>query len=190
MTLPPARALLAPNRFGEDPLLQRLLSLAFIAIPLPALADPAPPLLAPGVRLIDHGIYCQTDSIGTQAAPETSLGFIDTLPGVPVMVYRQQEIPGRLGTSFGVVVELDRPILDMRIETWKPGATKAEIWYDSTLADTPQMRGFAFDYPEEIIMGLWRMEAWDGDQQLYSVEFEVLPPEALPGVTSDCNLMS
>jgi hypothetical protein len=34
------------------------------------------------------------------------------------------------------------------------------------------------------------MEAWDGDRRLYSVEFEVVPPSALPGDLSDCNLLS
>ncbi len=155
-----------------------------------ALAEPAPPFTAPGVRLVDHGIYCQTESTGTTPAPETSLGYIDTLPGVPEMIYRQQTIPARLGTSFGVVIEVDRDIFSARIETWKPGATKAEIWYDDLFIDGPRMRGFAFDYPEEVILGTWRMEAWDGDTRLYSVEFEVLPADQLPGVTSDCNLVS
>ena len=167
----------------------RLVPVLCLAAPA-ALADPAAPALSPGVQLVDYGIYCITESTGTQPAPETSLGYIDMLPGVPEMIYRQQAIPGRLGTSFGVVIQVDRDIPDARIETWKPGAARAETWYDDIFADSPQMRGFAFDYPEEIILGLWRMEAWEGDTRLYSVEFEVRPAETLPGVTSDCNLMS
>lgn len=166
------------------------LALAFCLAAPAALADPADPTLAPGIRLVDHGIYCQTEAIGTTPAPETSLGYIDTLPGVPEMVYRQQTVPARLGTSFGVVIEADRDIPGVRIETWKPGAARPETWYDDIFAGTPQMRGFAFDYPEEIILGIWRMEAWEGDTMLYSVEFEVQPAEQLPGVSSDCNLMS
>lgn len=172
-------------------MMKRLLSFALpLLLAGPALAEPAAPVLSTGVRLIDHGIYCLTESVGTVEAPGTSLGYIDTLPGVPQMIYRQQVIPGKLGTSFGVVVEMDQSVLGLRIETWKPGATTAEIWYDDVIAETPSMRGFAFDYPEEIIFGIWRMEAWDGDTQLYSVEFEVVPPGDLPGVSSDCNLMS
>lgn len=167
----------------------RLVPVLCLAAPA-ALADPAAPALSPGVQLVDYGIYCQTESTGTQPAPETSLGYIDMLPGVPEMIYRQQAIPARLGTSFGVVIQVDRDIPGARIETWKPGAARAETWYDDIFADSPQMRGFAFDYPEEIILGLWRMEAWEGDTRLYSVEFEVRPAETLPGVTSDCNLMS
>lgn len=167
----------------------RLVPVLCLAAPA-ALADPAAPALSPGVQLVDYGIYCITESTGTQPAPETSLGYIDMLPGVPEMIYRQQAIPGRLGTSFGVVIQVDRDIPDARIETWKPGAARAETWYDDIFADSPQMRGFAFDYPEEIILGLWRMEAWEGDTRLYSVEFEVQPAETLPGVTSDCNLVS
>lgn len=170
------------------PILRLALALC-LAAPA-ALADPAAPALSPGVQLVDYGIYCETESTGTQPAPETSLGYIDMLPGVPEMIYRQQTIPARLGTSFGVVIQADRDIPGARIETWKPGAARAETWYDDIFAGSPQMRGFAFDYPEEIILGTWRMEAWEGSTRLYSVEFEVQPSEKLPGVTSDCKLMS
>ena len=75
------------------------LALAFCLAAPAALADPSAPALSPGVQLLDYGIYCVTESTGTQAAPETSLGYIDMLPGVPEMIYRQQAIPARLGTG-------------------------------------------------------------------------------------------
>jgi hypothetical protein len=155
-----------------------------------ALADPAPPTAIPGIRITDFGVYCRPDSEGTEPAPETSLGYINLLSALPEFVHRQQDIPATMGTSFGVVVQADRDILQARIETWKPGRDQPEIWYTDLFADTPRMRGFAFDFPEEVILGTWRMEAWDGDTRLYSVEFEVRPAESLPGISSDCNLLS
>ncbi len=34
------------------------------------------------------------------------------------------------------------------------------------------------------------MEAYDGDTLLYRVEWEVLPGDQLPGVSSDCDLLA
>ncbi|MBK6468130.1 MAG: hypothetical protein IPF96_15700 [Rhodobacter sp.] len=65
-----------------------------------------------------------------------------------------------------------------------------EIWYSDLFADVPSMRGYSFDFEAELIPGLWRMEAWDGETRLYSIDFEVVPPSALPGIGSDCNLLS
>ena len=165
------------------------------ALPLALLAsatfaEPAPPEAGPGIELVDFGIYCATESSGTEPAPGTALGYVDLLPGMPQIVYHQQLVPGRLGSSFGVISRADRDIFGVRIETWKPNATTSDIWFSDLVADSPKMRGFAFDYPEEVLLGLWRLEAWDGDTLLYRVEFEVVPPEQLPGVSSDCNLMS
>lgn len=155
-----------------------------------ALADPAAPQSAQGIRFVEIGIYCRPESEGTEPAPETSLGYINLLATLPEFIHRQQRIPAALGISFGVVVQADHDILQARIETWKPGRDRPEIWYTDLYADTPRMRGFAFDFPEELILGTWRMEAWDGDTRLYSVEFEVQPASTLPGISSDCNLMS
>jgi Domain of unknown function (DUF3859) len=155
-----------------------------------ATAEPAPPVISPGITIVELGIYCRAEAAGTEAAPETTLGYIAVLPAVPQFVFRQQQVPARLGMSFGVVTVSDRDIVGVRIETWKPGAEKSELWYADMVAGDQSIRGFSFDFPEELITGIWRMEAWDGETLLYRVAFEVLPGTALPGVGSDCNLLS
>ena len=172
--------------------MRRLLALCvtLLIAAFPALADPAPPTLTPGIRMLEFGVYCRPSSEGTEPAPETSLGYINLLSTLPEFIHRQQQVPASMGTSFGVVVQADRDILQARVETWKPGQAHPEVWYTDLYAGTPRMRGFAFDFPEEMILGIWRMEAWDGDALLYSVEFEVQPAATLPGISSDCNLLS
>ena len=154
------------------------------------MADPIPPIASPGIQITEYGIYCKPDTERTEDAPETSLAYIQVFTGQPEFRYRQQDVPARLGVSFGVVVVSDVTIPEVRIETWKPGADKPEVWYTEFAAGGESMRGFSFDFEEELLTGMWRMEAWDGDTRLYSVEFDVLPPSSLPGVGSGCAFLS
>ena len=163
---------------------------AVVAAALPVLADPAPPLATPLVTIVEYGIYCRPDVEGTEAAPETSLGYINVFSGLPEFRFQQQQVPARLGVSFGLVVESSVDVAQVRMETWKPGREVPEIWYSDLFADVPSMRCYSFDFEAELIPGLWRMEAWDGETRLYSIDFEVVPPSALPGIGSDCNLLS
>ena len=165
------------------------LSLALV-LALPVWAEPAPPFVAPGVSIVDLGVYCRPGTTTREDAPGTTLGYIQKLPEMPVMAFRQQDIPARIGVHFGVIVVTDRDILGMRAETWVPGAATPEVWFTDHIAGTPRARGFVFEYDRELIPGLWVMEAFDGDTLLYRVEWEVLPGDQLPGVTSDCDLLA
>jgi hypothetical protein len=167
-----------------------LIALPVTLVALAALAEPAPPVASPGVEIIGVGVYCRPEIETTEDAPETELGYVGLLPGVPELVFQQQEIPARLGISFGIITVTDRDIPGARMETWRPGAERPDIWYSDVIAGSPRISGFGFDFANELITGTWRMEAWEGDTRLYSVEFEVLPGTALPGVSSDCSLLS
>jgi len=165
--------------------------LALLSLPLrPALAEPAAPWTAQGIKIADFGIYCPVETAGTEAAPDTSLGYINNLSGTPVIVFHQQQVPARLGVHFGVIVQSLRDIPEVRNVTWLPGAKTPEVWMSSLSGSRPLARGFLFEADRELVTGLWRMEAYDGDTLLYSIEWEVLPPEALPGIGSDCEFVS
>ena len=165
------------------------LALAVLAA-LPAAADPAPPRLAAGVTLMDYGIYCQPEIASRESAPDTRLGYVNIFEGEPVFRLRQQEVPALLGMSFGLVVTSDRDHIQARMETWRPDSDAPDIWYTDIAAGERRMRGFSFDVADELVTGLWRLEAWDGAQQLYAIEFDVVPPSRLPGIGPDCNFLS
>lgn len=155
-----------------------------------AMADPAPPEAAPGIVIENHGVHCNVETTGTIAAPDTESGQVNLLSGTPEFAFPGQEIPARLGISFGIVAVPDRDIFNVQFLTWKPGATQPEFWYSDMTADAPHIQGFMFETPPELITGIWRFEAREGETTLYQIEFDVLPGNALPGVTSDCNLLS
>jgi hypothetical protein len=173
-------------------LLARLVTcIALLAWPMwPAYAEPAAPWTATGIKFADFGIYCPVETGGVEIAPETSLGYIHKLSAPPVVVFHQQQVPARLGVHFGVIVQSLRDIPEVRNVTWLPGAKTPEVWMSQLSATRPLARGFSFETESELVTGLWRMEAYDGDTLLYSIEWEVLPPDALPGIGSDCEFVS
>jgi hypothetical protein len=163
---------------------------AFALFATVVFADPAAPVTAPGITINGLGIFCRPGTTTTEPAPETTLGYIHQFPGTPDIAFGQQEVPARLGIHFGVIVTADRDILGVRAETWKPGATRPEIWYADLITGAPRARGFVFEFPEELVPGIWRMDAYDGATLLYRIEWEVLPGSELPGVTSDCDFVA
>lgn len=165
-------------------------AIAALAFCFPALADVAAPIASPNLQITNYGIYCSPETKERREAPETSLGYIEVFSGTPGIRYQQQQVPARLGVSFGVVITSAVDVPSVRIETWKPGKETPEIWYTDYMAGGSSMRGFTFDFKEELLLGVWRMEAWDGDSLLYSVEFEVVTPSSLPGIGSDCTFLS
>jgi hypothetical protein len=166
--------------------------LAFIAAVAagPAIAEPAPPSAAPGIVIENYGVHCNVETTGTLEAPGTESGLVNLLSGTPEFAFPGQEVPARLGISFAVVAVPDRDFPNVQFLTWKPGATAPEFWISDMTADAPHIQGFMFETPPELVTGLWRFEAVEGDTLLYRVEFEVRPGDAMPGVTSDCNLLS
>jgi Domain of unknown function (DUF3859) len=177
--------------FGMNAHFQRLSAAVFVVLTgLAALADPAPPEARPGIEIAEYGIHCNVETEGTQAAPETASGFINLLSGMPEFAFRQQQVPARLGISFGVVVVSDTDILNVRLLSWRPRAARPDVWYKDIIAAEPSIQGFMFETADELVTGTWTFEGYDGETRLYSVEFDVVPGSELPGVTSDCNLLS
>ena len=165
-------------------------AIAALAFCLPAFADVAAPASSPTVQITNFGIYCSPEIKERQEAPETSLGYIEVFSGMPEIRYQQQKVPARLGVSFGVVIASAKDMSGVRVETWRPGQETPDIYYTDYTAGGTSMRGFTFDFKEELLLGVWRMEAWEGDTRLYSVEFDVVAPSTLPGIGSDCTFLS
>lgn len=155
-----------------------------------AFAGPVPPQGSTHVDIVDFGIYCRPEITGTEPAPDTSLGYVNLLGGDTTIRLHQQEIPAILGISFGVIVLPHQTIIGARMETYRPDKADPDIWFADLYEGDQKIRGFTFDFEDEVLPGIWRMEAWDSDTRLYSIEFEVLPPSALPGISADCNMLS
>ncbi len=161
-----------------------------LALATPARAEPHPPVAAPGIEIVAYGVYCQRGSAGRTDAPDAILGYVNIMAGDPDFRFPQQQVPAALNVSFGLAFVPSRTAGRIRMETHIPGRDRPSTWYSDMAAGERKSRGYTFEYPEELVLGLWRLDAWDGATLLYSVEFEVVPPEQFPGIVGDCNPLS
>lgn len=171
----------------------RILTLAIFAFAAPVQAEPAPPQAGPLVASLDVGVFCALQAMDQRPAPGTLSGWIHVPSGELDFHWPgQQVVPATIGIAFGVKSRLVPGQFaaygEMRV--YRPGATRPEVW-DSAFSDLGNQMGFfRFDREDELIPGVWRFEGWDGETQLFSTEFEVVPEAALPKIAQSCGATS
>ena len=142
---------------------------------------------------IEVGIFCALQAMDQRPAPGTLSGWIHVPEGEITFHWPdRQVVPASIGLAFGVKSRLVPGAFAAygKMRVYRPGSDTPEIW-DSTFGDTAASMGFfRFDTEEELLPGIWRFEAWDGADQLYAVEFEVVPAAALPGIAQACGALS
>ncbi|MGL4238728.1 MAG: hypothetical protein ACRCSW_21890 [Tabrizicola sp.] len=172
----------------------RTLALVFtLVVAGPAVADPGPPAPGPLIGEIEVGVFCALQAMNQRPAPGTLSGWIH-VPEDEITFHwpDQQVVPASLGLAFGVEVQLvpGADVVNGQMRVYRPGSDVPEVWDSGFSAVTRSLAFFRFDHDHELITGTWRFEAWDGEVQLYSVEFEVVPRAALPEVVEACGAIS
>jgi hypothetical protein len=165
----------------------------FALLAAPAMAAPEGPQFAPQIATLEAGVFCALQTMDQMPAPGTESGWIH----VPTTEIRfhwpdRQVVPAALGLAFGVraMGRAGWISTDAEARVTRPGRTTPEVW-DTGFSDAgASLAFFRFDTPDELLPGLWVMEAWDGDIQLYRVEFEVVPASTLPEIVDACGATS
>lgn len=165
----------------------------FALLAAPAMAAPEGPQFGPQIATLEVGVFCALQTMDQMPAPGTVSGWIH----VPMSEIRfhwpdRQIVPAALGLAFGVRAtgSAGWASIDAEARVTRPGRATAEVW-DTGFSDAgSSLAFFRFDTPEELLPGLWVMEAWDGDTRLYRVEFEVVPASALPEIVDACGATS
>jgi hypothetical protein len=155
-----------------------------------AASEPAPPTSSADFASFSVGVLCSPRVADRSAAPDTRLGYTNVVAAPRKIGFAQQKVPATLGVSFGVMFTPTEALTGVRNVTYRPGSTKPDVYYTDIEAKPGRYRGFAFEYQEELVPGLWRMESWQGDKLLYRVEFQVVPEAALPEIQAQCLGMS
>ena len=164
-----------------------------LILSLPARAEPPPPAPGPLVAEMEVGVFCALQAMDQRPAPGTVSGWIHVADDEITFHWPdRQVVPASLGLAFGVKAQLRpgaaAPFAEMRV--FRPGSEVPEVW-DTGFGDLgPSIAFFRFDHDHELIPGPWRFEAWDGTALLYTVEFEVVPAEALPEIALACGATS
>ncbi len=164
----------------------RLIALSLAS---PLHADPAPPSFQPPITVLHHGIFCDTDDGARIAAPGTQLGYIELAPeGLEISQVRQT-LPADIGLAFGVFAQASRPV-EVTVKVHRPDLAAPETWTSTIRTDAPRPTYFTFDFPHEQTPGLWAIEAWEGENRLYRVEYLVTPAGSDPALSGFCQLLS
>lgn len=158
----------------------------------PVTAEPARPAPGPLVATLKVGVFCALQAMDQRPAPGTLSGWIHVPDGIIDFHWPDRRVvPAAIGLAFGVKSQMAPGIFatgEMRV--YRPGSSTPETW-ESGFSDTgEQFAFFRFDREDELIPGLWRFEAWEGDTRLYSAEFEVVPAAALPEIVNACGAIS
>lgn len=175
----------------------RRLALAFLIalsgpVSGPLSAEPAAPQKGSDVASLSVGIFCALQKMDQRPAPGTLSGWIHVPEGeIDFHWPGRQIVPARIGLAFGVKSRLAVGLFlagEMRV--YRPNNTTPEVWNSSFTDLSDQFGFFRFDREDELIPGIWRFEAWAGEDQLYAVEFEVVPAAALPDIAQACGAIS
>ena len=162
----------------------RLALALVLALTAPLGAEPAPSAPGPLVASLNVGIFCALQAMDQRPAPGTLSGWIHVPEGeIDFHWPDARVVPARIGLAFGVKSRLAPGLfLSGEMRVYRPGSTTPETW-ESSFSDLGDQFGFfRFDREDELIPGIWRFEAWANAEQLYSVEFEVVPAAALPEI--------
>lgn len=142
---------------------------------------------------LDYGLTCPLRIVSSEAAPNTETGRVDLFEGEPEFVDSRLQVPAVLGIGFGVRAWAREGVGPLRVTIRSlhpafPGTGTTQQSFPSLLSpDAPMTHIFTFDLPHEATPGLWQLQALEGERVLYSVTFQVVPPEAYHGPMLDCD---
>lgn len=171
-----------------------ILGLGLLAATLPAYAAPAKPQASAQIAALEVGVFCALQAMDRMPAPGTASGWLH-VPRSEVSFHwpGRQVVPAALGLAFGVKATgapgfVSSATTETRV--LRPGASTPEVWANGISDGGYALSFFRFDSEDELITGIWSFESWDGETRLYRVEFEVVPAEAVPEITSACGATS
>ncbi|MEZ5798944.1 MAG: hypothetical protein R3D63_16600 [Paracoccaceae bacterium] len=164
----------------------------FLLAALPAWAEPATPSLSPEIAWLETGVFCALQAMDRMPAPGSDSGWIHVPRGQITFHWPdRQVVPASIGIAFGVRAAA-RPgwAGPAVIHVLRPGRSTPETFETSISDAGGALAFFRFDTQDELLPGLWALEAWQGDTRLYHAEFEVVPASALPEIAQACGATS
>lgn len=171
----------------------RRLALALLLIlTSPLRAGPAATETSAEITSLEAGVFCALQAMDQRPAPGTLSGWIH-VPDSEIDFHwpDTRVVPARIGIAFGVKSRLTPGLfLSGEMRVYRPGVSAPETWESSFSAIGDQVGFFRFDREDELLPGIWRLEAWSGETRLYRVDFEVVPAAALPGIAQACGAIS
>jgi hypothetical protein len=156
-----------------------------------ALAGLATPGSADGLSF-EYGLICQVTAQGERSAPNTELGHINLINQDRRFDITTTQIPAQLGLSFGIRALFDGTTVPDKIDisvTHPPmgQAGITEQHWDAVISpDRPVLNVFSFEFPYEMVPGIWEFRLLHDGTELARQRFEVLETSTTAEVERMC----
>lgn len=153
-----------------------------------------PPIAAAqdAIASLRVGVVCGPPVIGSSPAPDTIAGSTHLIAETPPFIAEITQVPAVIGIGFGVMAQALDPegLSDVTMIVTHPPMGVAGVTqqsYQSWISGTePSPTFYQFDEDYERVTGTWTFTAVLDDGELFSVAFDVVPPQALPGLAEAC----
>lgn len=181
------------TRFFAQPLAK--LTLAALLASSPAIAQGLPPdHVSPAIAGYEAGIICAVAPDRIDAAPDTVSGTKHVVEERPPFVSTSRRVPAVTGVGFGVSAEavaangLSGVTMVVTHPPMAPNGTTQQSFVTRIPGGEPGITFYQFDYDYELLLGRWTLTVVDADGSiLFSVPFEVVPPQSVPALAEACN---
>ncbi len=162
-----------------------------------AMADVAisPVPVSPDISVMQAGIICPPQTVGSTPAPDTIAGTTHLIDEEPPFVSNARVVPAVLGIGFGVKAQtpIAGGINQVTMVVTHPAMGNEAVESQSFLTRVndvaPSLTFYQFDYSYELLPGAWTMTAMRDEEVLYQVDFEVVPPHLVPELAGVCGYL-
>ncbi|MDX8354071.1 DUF3859 domain-containing protein [Cognatiyoonia sp. IB215182] len=151
--------------------------------------------VSPDISIIEAGVICPPETVGSSPAPDTIAGTTHLIEEEPEFVSNTRVVPAVLGLGFGVKAQtpivggINQVTMLVTHPAMGGQAVESQSFLTRISDLSPSLTFYQFDYSYELLPGTWTMTAMRVDQVLYQVEFEVVPPEMVPELAGVCGYL-
>ncbi len=144
---------------------------------------------------LEAGIVCPPETIGSTPAPGTIAGTTHVIEIEPPFVSNARQVPAVLGIGFGIKSQTDvvGGLNDITMTVTHPAMGDNDVKLQSFTSrineNAPSLTFYQFDYAYELVEGPWTMTATHEDDVLFQVDFDIVPPDAVPELARVCGYL-
>lgn len=152
---------------------------------------------SPDIEFFEAGVICAQDTGVSRPAPDTVAGTTHVIDEArPFVSSNHRTVPAVIGIGFGVRASpvFANGVWDVVMSVTHPafaggGATQQSFLTSLGPQGAPGVTFYQFDYPYELALGDWTMNASVGDTIYYRATFTVVAPQSVPSLAGACGYL-
>jgi hypothetical protein len=146
-----------------------------------------------GTVYFEQGYFCALEPVRRDLAENTVSGDVAIVEGSPNFIGPGPDVPARIGIGMGVNVQMQPgaggpATVEVRHPPMGLNGVTHQTWQTDLSETNPHYLGYSFDYPYELVPGLWTLSASANGRTVYMVTFNVVPAAQMPWITCGQNI--